>query len=92
MAEISTAPSIVLDRASGAILKTSGDVTALGTTKSRNASTAASFSNEAETAEESETKGVEDFAAMIWKFAKSSGDMVEEIDSEVLPLNLVLFI
>lgn len=29
---------------------------------------------------------------MIWKFAKSSGDMVEEIDSEVLPLNLVLFI
>ena len=76
--------SIVLDRASGAILKTSGDEAALGTTKSRNASTAASFSNEPETAEQSESKGVEDFAAMIWKFVNNSGDMVTEIDSEVV--------
>lgn len=75
--------SIVLDRATGAILKTNGDMSALSTSKSRNASTAASFSNEAPIAEESESKGLEDFAAMIWNYVKSTGSMVQEIDTDV---------
>ncbi len=75
--------SIVIDRASGSILKTSGDVSVLGTTQSRSASTAASFSNEPAAAEESTSKGIDDFAAMIWKFAKNSGEMVEEMDKDV---------
>ncbi|CEJ92158.1 Putative Dynein light chain-related protein [[Torrubiella] hemipterigena] len=74
--------SIVIDRASGAILKTSGDTSVLTTTKSRNAATAASFSNEANTADESQSKGLEDFGSMIWNFANSSGQVVENIDSD----------
>lgn len=75
--------SIVIDRASGAILKTSGDTSVLTTTKSRNAATAASFSNEANTADENQSKGLEDFGSMIWNFANSSGHLVENIDSDV---------
>ncbi|GJN67482.1 dynein light chain-related protein [Purpureocillium lilacinum] len=74
--------SIVLDRASGAVLKTSGDVSALRTAKSRDAATAASFSNEAPLAEASEAKGVEDFAAMIWNFVNNSGQLVQEVDTD----------
>lgn len=75
--------SLILDRASGAILKTSGDTSVLRTAKSRNASTAASFSNEAPAAEESESQGMEDFAAMIWNFVNTSGSLVQELDGEV---------
>lgn len=75
--------SIVLDRASGSILKTSGDASVFTTTKSRNATTAATFSNEAGAADESESKGLEDYAAMIWNFVNSSGQLVQDIDTEV---------
>ncbi|GAB0143151.1 hypothetical protein EsHS_00003678 [Epichloe bromicola] len=69
--------SIILDRASGAILKTSGELSALRTAKSRDAATAASFSNEAPAAEASESQGVEDFAAMIWNYVNASGQLDE---------------
>ncbi|KAH0596771.1 hypothetical protein MHUMG1_05079 [Metarhizium humberi] len=79
--------SIVLDRTSGAILKTSGELSALRTAKARDAATSASFSNEAPAPEASESQGVEDFAAMIWNFVKTSGNLVQEVDSEVtLPI------
>ncbi|KAH7157449.1 hypothetical protein B0J13DRAFT_617543 [Dactylonectria estremocensis] len=75
--------SIVLDRATGAILKTSGQVDALQTTKSRTTSTATSFSNETAVApEEGETRGVEQFAAMVWNFVNNSGSFVQELDTE----------
>ncbi|KJZ79383.1 hypothetical protein HIM_01534 [Hirsutella minnesotensis 3608] len=74
--------SIVIDRASGAILKTSGDISALRTAKARDAATAASFSNEVPAAEESESKGVEDFASMVWNFVKTSDQLVHEVDTE----------
>lgn len=72
-----------MDRATGAILKTSGQIDALQTAKSRNASTAASFSNDAPAAEEGEAQGVEEFAEMIWNFVNSSGQLVGDIDTEV---------
>ena len=75
--------SIVLDRATGSILKTSGQISSLLTSKSRSESTAASFSNEAPAAEESENKGLEDFAAMIWNYVNTSGTLVQELDTEV---------
>ncbi|KAF7553998.1 hypothetical protein G7Z17_g3253 [Cylindrodendrum hubeiense] len=75
--------SIVLDRATGAILKTSGDIDALQTTKSRTTSTATSFSNDTTAApEESESRGVEQFAAMVWNFVNNSGSFVQELDTE----------
>ena len=72
-----------MDRATGAILKTSGQIDALQTAKSRNASTAASFSNDAPAAEEGEAQGVEEFAEMIWNFVNSSGQLVQDVDAEV---------
>ncbi len=75
--------SLVLDRATGSILKTSGDASALRTAKSRNAATAASFSNEVATAEDSESKGLEEFAGMIWNYVNSSGQLVQELDTDV---------
>ncbi|KAG6132183.1 hypothetical protein E4U38_003529 [Claviceps purpurea] len=73
---------IVLDRASGAIIKTSGELSALRTAKARDAATAASFSNEAPTAEASESQGVEDFAAMIWNYVNASAHLVQDMDKE----------
>ncbi|KAM0461053.1 hypothetical protein ACHAPV_000915 [Trichoderma viride] len=74
--------SMVLDRASGAILKTSGQVDALQTAKARNASTAASFSNDAPAAEEGQSQGIEEFAEMVWNFVNSSGQLVQDVDEE----------
>ena len=75
--------SLVLDRATGSILKTSGEIAALRTSKARNEATAASFSNEVPAAEESESKGLEDFAALIWNYVNSSEHLTQELDSEV---------
>jgi hypothetical protein len=74
---------IVLDRTTGAILKTSGQIDALQTSKTRTTSTATSFSNEGPALEESETKGVEQFAAIVWNYVNSSGSLVQELDGEV---------
>ncbi|KAM0392808.1 hypothetical protein HYE67_000685 [Fusarium culmorum] len=74
--------SIVLDRATGAILKTSGQVDALQTSKSRTTSTATTFSNETPALEENETQGVEQFAAIVWNYVNSSGNLVQELDGE----------
>ncbi|KAF5017979.1 hypothetical protein F66182_10048 [Fusarium sp. NRRL 66182] len=74
--------SIVLDRATGTILKTSGQVDALQTSKTRITSTATSFSNDTPALEESETQGVEQFAAIVWNYVNSSGNLVQELDGE----------
>ncbi|GAO14523.1 hypothetical protein UVI_02032340 [Ustilaginoidea virens] len=74
--------SIILDRISGAVLKTNGDLSALCTAKARDAATAASFSNEAPIAEASESKGVQDFSALIWTYVNMSGHLVQEADKE----------
>ena len=76
--------SIILDRISGAVLKTNGDLSALCTAKARDAATAASFSNEAPIAEASESKGVQDFSALIWTYVNMSGHLVQEADKEVI--------
>ncbi|KAH6894070.1 hypothetical protein B0T10DRAFT_237152 [Thelonectria olida] len=74
--------SIVLDRATGAILKTSGDVDSLQTTKTRTASTATTYSTESTAPEGEESRGVEQFAGMVWNFVNSSGSFVQELDTE----------
>ncbi|KAL2209103.1 hypothetical protein CC79DRAFT_655411 [Sarocladium strictum] len=75
--------SLVLDRQTGTILKTSGDASALLTAKSRTTSTATTLSTtEAPAAEDNESQGMEDFAAMIWTFVKQSSKFVEDVDQE----------
>lgn len=76
---------IVIDRTTGAILKTTGQIDALRASKARQAATAASFSNDAPAAEESQSQGIEDFAALVWNFVNNSGNLVQELDTEVRP-------
>ena len=74
----------MLDRSTGAVLKTSGDASALRTAKSRTTSTAStSFSSETPAAEDNESQGMDDFAAMIWAFINASGQFVQGVDQEV---------
>lgn len=84
--------SIVIDRSSGAILKTSGDISVLVTVKSKSENAAASLSNEGNAADERPFKGLEDFGQMIWNFANSSGQLVDNIDSEVCITAYVLLV
>lgn len=75
--------SIVLDRATGAILKTSGQIDALQTSKIRTASSATPFPNDAPAPEESESRGIEHFAAMVWNYVNNTGSFIRELDTEV---------
>lgn len=84
--------TIVLDRVSGSILKTSGQVALIR--KANNTSMTSSgtqtvgsgsFSNNNETAVPGSSldQGVEELAAMVWNFVSSAGDLVQELDTEV---------
>lgn len=74
--------TIVLDRSTGSILKTSGHIDALQMSSSRKVSTTTSFSSETMVAEESESRGIEQFAAMIWTYVNCSETLVQELDTE----------
>ncbi|KAK5663190.1 hypothetical protein OQA88_6607 [Cercophora sp. LCS_1] len=79
--------TIVLDRASGAILKTSGQVSS--TRKARSLSSAlpsqttGSFSSDAGTGTSSQDQGVEELGSMVWNFVATAGSLVQELDTEV---------
>ena len=78
--------TIVLDRASGAILKTSGQVGSIRKTKATGSSAPAAagpFTNEAGGSSADHEQGVEELASMIWNFVSTAGSLVEEIDTEV---------
>lgn len=86
--------TIVLDRVSGAILKTSGQIASVrkGNSSSlpnnQTATSSGSFSSSevAVTANNgalNPDQGVEELAAMVWNFVSAAGGMVQELDSEV---------
>jgi hypothetical protein len=77
--------TIVLDRASGAILKTNGQVGSIRKTKATGSSAPAAgpFANEASGSSANHEQGVEELASMIWNFVSTAGSLVEEIDTEV---------
>jgi dynein light chain roadblock-type len=72
--------TIVIDRASGTIVKTSGNISALRNPKEQ---AAASFSANLSTAQEEESQGAEEVAAMVWNFVNASTALVQELDTEV---------
>ncbi|KOS19832.1 Dynein light chain roadblock-type 2 [Escovopsis weberi] len=90
--------SIIIDRETGSILRTSGQLSVLSTAKSRTASSsstatfptetpapaaaAASASAATSTEEDSGSQSVEDFAQMIWNFVNDSGQFVQDLDTE----------
>ena len=75
--------AIALDRASGAILKTSGQISSIRTSKPQDAQGTGSFATDAATGQPSETQGAEELAAMVWTFVSTAGSLVQELDSEV---------
>lgn len=87
--------TLVLDRATGAVLKTSGDVAALAVT-TQNRSTPPPPAPAATTAEGPATAGdpagaagdtarggVERYAGLVWRFVVASGGLLHDVDAEV---------
>lgn len=78
--------ALALDRASGAILKTSGQISAIQTSKTSAATLpsqpAGSFSNEAN-AQPDENQGAEELARLVWRFVTTAGNLVQELDTDV---------
>lgn len=78
--------TIALDRSSGAILKTAGQISLLHTSKSQQQqqqqATQTDDSNAAE-GNDNETQGAEELAGMVWAFVHAAGGLVEGLDTEV---------
>lgn len=80
--------TIVLDRTSGAILKTSGQISAIRTSKNPASSSAlpgqapGSFSGESNP-QGSESQAVEELASLVWTFVNTAGSLVQDLDTEV---------
>ena len=80
--------TIVLDRTTGAILKTTGQVSAIRISKDPASSpalpsqTAGSFSSEPNP-QATESQAVEELASMVWNFVNSAGSLIHDLDTEV---------
>ncbi|KAK0655998.1 hypothetical protein B0T16DRAFT_424666 [Cercophora newfieldiana] len=82
--------TIVLDRASGAILKTSGQVSAVrkinSTSSSLPTQTTGSFSSDAATnttaGPSTQEQGFQELAAIVWNFIGTAGGLVQQLDTE----------
>ncbi|KAK4043762.1 hypothetical protein C8A01DRAFT_32080 [Parachaetomium inaequale] len=77
--------AIALDRASGAILKTSGQVGSIRTTKTSGSSVPAVgpfANNEGNANSTNHDQGAEELASMVWNFVSTAGSLVQELDTE----------
>ncbi|KAK4453566.1 hypothetical protein QBC34DRAFT_210291 [Podospora aff. communis PSN243] len=79
--------TIVLDRATGAILKTGGQVSSIRKTKALNSTaatqTTGSFSSgDASAGPSTQEQNVQELAAMVWNFVGAAGGLVQELDTE----------
>jgi len=83
--------AIVLDRASGTILKTTGQVGTIRKPKPTGSSTespspapaAGAFSGEGDASNSNQNQDVGEVAALVWNFVNTAGGLVEELDAEV---------
>lgn len=85
--------TMVLDRASGAILKMSGQIASIRRSNGSSLSgpAAGSFPGDATNPPQQvggggESQGAEELAALVWNFVNSAGGLVQELDTEVGPL------
>ncbi|KAK3367021.1 hypothetical protein B0T24DRAFT_682184 [Lasiosphaeria ovina] len=78
--------TIVLDRASGAILKTSGQLSSVRKAKAPGSSlpnpTVGSFAGESTASPSSQDQSAEELAALVWNFVGTAGSLVQELDTE----------
>ncbi|KAI0019898.1 hypothetical protein F4780DRAFT_400672 [Xylariomycetidae sp. FL0641] len=85
---------MMLDRANGAILKTSGQISVIRPAKSvaNNSNntnrdslaspTAGSFSTDVNANENNETQAAQELGSMVWSFLSTAGSLVDEMDTE----------
>ncbi|RKU40545.1 hypothetical protein DL546_002349 [Coniochaeta pulveracea] len=69
--------TIVLDRTSGAILKTSGQILSVRASRGDGSSSVAGL-----TEGQTETQAVEELAGMVWNFVNAAGGLVQDLDAE----------
>ena len=87
--------ALVLDRATGAILRTNGQISSLNaaaaslTNQSRN--TSLTGEAPAATTNGGDTQGLEEFAVKVWAWINASSGLVEELDTEVRRRRLGIF-
>ncbi|KAH8194791.1 hypothetical protein TruAng_011041 [Truncatella angustata] len=82
---------LMLDRSSGAILKTNGQISAIRPPKSANNDNSLPttggdlFSSDvvATTDNDGEAKAAQELGSMVWGFLSTAGSLVQEIDTEV---------
>ncbi|AEO65103.1 uncharacterized protein THITE_33410, partial [Thermothielavioides terrestris NRRL 8126] len=76
--------TIVLDRASGTILKTSGQISSIRSSKASGSSVpvVGSFPGEANGNNNGQDQGAEELASMVWNFVATAGSFVQELDAE----------
>lgn len=73
-----------MDRSSGAILKTAGQISRLHTANPQQPQTTPDDpSASGADAADSETQGAEELARMVWGFVNAAGGLVEGLDTEV---------
>lgn len=78
--------TVVLDRPSGAILNTTGDISLIRASSASNTSSAlnaASNASDEASSGSGNLGGVEQMAAMIWNFVNVTGGLVQGLDAEV---------
>lgn len=84
--------TIALDRSSGAILKTAGQISLVHTSKSRQQQqqdqpqqqqATTQTEDPSAAAADSETQGAEELAGMVWAFVNAAGGLVEGMDTDV---------
>lgn len=78
--------SVVLDRSSGAVLNTTGDISLIRTSSASNPSSAlnaASNTSDEASSGSGNLGGVERMAAMVWNFVNITGGLVQGLDAEV---------
>ncbi|KAJ9155476.1 hypothetical protein NKR23_g1693 [Pleurostoma richardsiae] len=79
--------TIALDRTSGAILKTAGQISSIRTSKTQSSSlsttqSTGTFASDLAGPQASETQGAEELAAMVWAFVSAAGGLVQDLDTE----------
>lgn len=71
---------MVVDRATGSLLKTSGQVSALRPAKTAQSPSTAAFPAEQG---EGDGNGAEEYARLVWGWVNASGGLARDLDAEV---------
>jgi hypothetical protein len=80
--------TIVLDRTSGSILKTTGTLSLARTSNATGVVPALNTPSAATDEAPGERRGVDEMALMVWNFVNAAGGLVQGLDAEVIRFKL----